>query len=229
VSQGTGSTVAVRGGGLPNPCLVLITDRRRSALPLLDAVAAGVEAGVDAVQLREPDLPRADLLELARALRAITAGRALLLINGDLELALAVGADGVHLSERAPAVGGLRAQAGQRLVVGRSVHSVAAARRAVEEGVDYVQVGAVYATASHPGRAPVGLALVREARAAISMSPGVRRAPLLAIGGITPENAGEVLAAGADGLAVIGAILGSERPGAVVRRFCDVLASAAGE
>lgn len=208
---------------LPHPCLVLITDRRRSRLPLLDAVAEAVAAGVDAVQLRELDLPRDELLALAHSLRRVTTGRSLLLVNGDLALALAADADGVHLPEAGPAVAEVRARGGERLLIGRSVHSVAAAERAAEEGAEYVQVGAVFATASHPGREPSGLDLVRDVRSAVAPL-SVRRTPLLAVGGITPENAAEVLAAGADGLAVIGAILGSERPGAVVRRFREVLA-----
>jgi len=220
----------VSRGELPRPCLALITDRRRSALPLLAAVAAAVDAGVDVVQLREPDLSREELLALARRLWAITAGRAVFVINSEVEVALVVGADGVHLTERGAAIASVRARSGGRLLVGRSVHSVEAARQAADEGADYVQIGAVFATASHPHRPPAGVALVRAVRAAVTVPPSVRRTSLLAVGGITPENAGEVLAAGADGVAVIGAILGSEQPGAMVRRFREVLAAhAAGD
>lgn len=201
---------------LPRPCLVLITDRGRSRLPLLEAIAQAVGAGVDVVQLRAGDLAPDELLALAREIRALTAGRALFVVHSDVTVALAVAADGVHLSERGPPVAEVRARGGERLLVGRSVHSVAAARQAEAEGVDYIQVGAVFATASHPGRAPAGLGLVREVRAAVKL-------PLTAVGGITHENAGQVLAAGADGVAVIGALLGSDDPAGAVRRLRDAL------
>lgn len=190
---------------LPRPCLALITDQARSRLPLLEAIVRAVGAEVGVVQLRAGDLAPGGLLALAREVRAITAGRALFVVHSDVGVALAVAADGVHLSERGPPAAEVRERVGGGCLVGRSVHSVAAARRAAAEGADYVQVGAVFATASHPGRAPSGLELVREVRAAVEL-------PLIAVGGITSENAGQVMAAGADGVAVIGAILGSEDP-----------------
>lgn len=190
-------------------CLALITDHHRSVLPLVDAVEQALRVGIEMVQLRERDLPPAELLPLAAELRKLTLGRALFVINADVELALAVAADGVHLPERGASPARVRARMGSGCLVGRSVHSVEAARQALAEGADYVHVGAVYATESHPGQAPAGLDLVREVRAAVS-------GPVLAVGGITPGNARQVIAAGADGVAVIGAILGSDEPGRAI-------------
>jgi thiamine-phosphate pyrophosphorylase len=197
---------------LPRPCLALITDRRRSALPLVEAVAAAIAAAVDLVQLREGDLAPGELLALALELRTLTARRALFVVNADVALALAVGADGVHLPERGTALAEVRARGGARLLIGRSVHSVAAARHAAAEGADYLQVGAIFPTASHPGHPAAGPDLVRSVRAAVNL-------PLLAVGGITHENAAQVLVAGADGVAVIGAILGRAAPEAATQRL----------
>src|SRR5262249_33327851 len=133
---------------------------------------------------------------LGRALRAVTRGRALLFVNGPPAVARAVDADGLHLPETAPAPSACDWNA----LIGRSVHSVGAARQAQAEGADYLVLGTVFPSRSHPGGAAGGIELVRAARAAVD-------APLIAIGGVTAENAGAVVGAGADGVAVISAIL----------------------
>ncbi len=184
---------------------MLVTDRSLCALPagrqggedgLVAAVKAAVTGGVDAVQLREKDLASQDLLPLARRLREATLGRALLLVNGPLEVALAAEADGVHLPEAAPPVGRPR----DDFLVGRSVHSLEAARRAEAEGVDYLIAGPVYETRSHPGREPAGVSLIQEITQHV-------RTPTLAIGGLTAGRVEEVVRAGAAGIAVISAVL----------------------
>src|SRR5215203_5656261 len=116
--------------------LMLITDTGLLPAAALPAVVETVvAAGVDAVQLRDKALARSERLALGRRLRAVTRGRALLLVNGTVEDARACDADGVHLPETAP-----MPAAGQRtgLIVGRSVHSPAAARAAETEGADYL-------------------------------------------------------------------------------------------
>jgi thiamine-phosphate pyrophosphorylase len=177
---------------------MLVTDRSRcgGADGLVAAVEAAVEGGADAVQLREKDLPPGDLLPLAHRLRQATRGRALLLINGPPDVAIAAAADGVHLPDDAPPV--QRPQQG--FLIGRSVHSLDAARRAEAEGVDYLIAGPVYRTRSHPGREPAGFSLIEEVA-------GVVRAPVLAIGGVTAGRVEEVVRAGASGIAVISAVL----------------------
>ncbi len=184
------------------PCLMLVSDR--SLCPdLVGAVEAAVTGGVDAVQLREKDMPSEELLPLARRLRQAMEGRAvptgrqvLLLVNGSLAVALAAEADGVHLPEDAPPV-----ERPQRsFLIGRSVHSLATARRAEAEGVDYLIAGPVYETRSHPGREPAGLALIEEVTRSV-------RTPTLAIGGVTAGRVEDLVRAGASGVAVISAIL----------------------
>jgi thiamine-phosphate pyrophosphorylase len=184
--------------GLPLPLLMLVAGRGRFTRPdgLLRAVDSAIEGGVNAVQLREKDLPEDQLLDLARRVHDAIAGRALFLVNTSASVAREAGADGVHLPEDAPPV---ERPAGGFLV-GRSVHSRQAAERAAREGVDYLIAGPVYETESHPGVAPAGIRFISEVKAAV-------RVPVIAIGGITAERVAEALHAGADGVAVAGSIL----------------------
>jgi len=205
---------------LPIPCLTLITDRRLcQSLSLGEAVARAVAGGVNVVQLREKDLAAAQLVPLADRLRAITQDKALLIVNSRLDVAQVCGADGVHLPERGPSVAVTRRLAGDGLIIGRSVHSAEEAVKAQEEGADYVQVGAIFPTRSHPGP-PAGLGLLESVAARVTI-------PIVAVGGITAENVGQVMQAGARGAAVISAILDSRSPGASARRLAEALVEAA--
>lgn len=184
----------------PVPCLMLVSDRSlcSGADGLVAAVDAAVRGGADAVQLREKELPPDELLPLASRLREMTrqTAGALLLVNGPLDVALAAAADGVHLPEAAlPAE---RRRPG--FLVGRSVHSEEAARRAEEEGADYLIAGPVYQTRSHPGVQPAGVSLIEQVAGSV-------RVPVLAIGGVTAARVEEVVRAGASGVAVISAVL----------------------
>ena len=182
----------------PVPCLMLVSDRSlcSGAEGLVAAVKAVVRGGADAVQLREKELPPDELLPLASRLREMTRGRALLLVNGPLDVALAAAADGVHLPEAALPVERQR----PGFLVGRSVHSAEAARRAEEEGADYLIAGPVYQTRSHPGVRPAGVSLIEQVAGSV-------RVPVLAIGGVTAARVEEVVRAGASGVAVISAVL----------------------
>ena len=206
-------------GKLTIPCLALVTDRRLChKLSLEEAVAQAVEGGANLVQLREKDLPAAELLALAEKLSAVARGRALFLVNDRLDVALTCAADGVHLPEQGLSVAAARRVAGERFIIGRSVHSVAEAVRAQEEGVDYVQVGTIFASRSHPGQPPAGLSLLEAVAAAV-------RIPILAVGGITTDNVGEAMAAGASGAAVISAILGASSPREAARALAGAMAA----
>ncbi len=205
---------------LPIPCLTLVTDRRLcQSVSLEAAVARAVGGGMNVVQLREKDLAAAELVPLADHLRAITRDKALLIVNSRLDVALLCGADGVHLPERGPSVAVTRRLAGDGLIIGRSVHSAEEAVKAEEEGADYVQVGAIFPTRSHPGP-PAGPGLLESVAARVTI-------PIVAVGGITARNVGEVMQAGARGAAVISAILGSPSPGAAARRLAEAMVEAA--
>ncbi len=205
---------------LPFPCLTLITDRRLcQSLSLGEAVARAVAGGVNVVQLREKDLAAAELVPLADRLRAITQDKALLIVNSRLDVAQVCGADGIHLPERGASVAVTRRLAGDGLIIGRSVHSAEEAVKAQDEGADYVQVGAIFPTRSHRGP-PAGLGLLESVAARVTI-------PIVAVGGITAENVGQVMQAGARGAAVISAILDSPSPGASARRLAEAMVEAA--
>ena len=187
------------------PVLALVTDRTLTPGGLETAVAEALEGGVDLVQLRERDLPAARLLAVAQRLREVTRGRALLFVNDRLDVALACGADGVQLPEDGLPVAEARRLAGPAIAIGRSVHDVAGALAAAQAGADLLLVGTIYPSRSHLGGPVSGPGLISQVRAVLPDFSGL----LLGIGGITSANAGEVLAAGADGVAVISSILGA--------------------
>ena len=190
----------------PEPCLMLVTDCSRLRGRALEVVASlAVEGGATVVQLREPDLPTGELYDLAITLRAVLRGRALLLVNDRVDVALAAGADGVQLPERGLPARAVREIAGAACILGRSVHSAEAAVDAEAGSADFVLAGTIYATASKPEQTPAGVELVRAAVQAV-------RVPVIAIGGVTAENAGELIEAGASGVAVIGAIMDADDP-----------------
>lgn len=174
-----------------------------------------VEAGVTMVQLREKDLPTRDLLSLATALIDAIGGRADLLVNGRADVAFAARAAGVHLPSDGLPIGGARAAIGRSALLGRSVHSVEEAVALSTEDLDYVELGTIFPSRSHPGVPVLGLDAVRRA----SVSP----LPVLAIGGIDARNAASVVAAGACGVAVISAILGAADPGAAAERLAQAV------
>ena len=208
-------------GKLTIPCLALVTDRRLcQTLSLEEAVAQAVDGGANLVQLREKDLPSNELLALADKLRAVTLGRSLFLVNDRLDVALACAADGVHLPEQGLPLAAARRLAPETFIVGRSVHSVAEAVRAQEEGADYVQVGSIFASRSHPDQPAAGLALLEATAAAVTI-------PILAVGGITAANVGEVMQVGASGAAVISAVLGAPSPREAARALAQAMAAAA--
>ena len=171
------------------------------------------------VQLREKDLPGGTLLELARTVKEAIADRALLVVNERVDVALAAGASGVQLGEEALPAAIARDILVPDSLIGRSVHSVAGADEAVAQGADFLVVGTMYSTRSHPGAAPAGPELIRQ----ISRLCDI---PLIGIGGINEENLGEVLAAGATGVAVITRILDAADPEATARKLKQAMSQA---
>jgi len=191
------------------PRLMLVSDRHRFPGSFPDLAALAVAGGVDAVQLREPDLLPQEMVAVALLL-ARGAGLAVpVLVNGSFAVAARFGF-GIHLPEAGPAVAEARRAAGEGTLVGRSVHSPAAARGA--GGADYLLVGNVFPTGSKPGQPPLGL----DGLNAIANATPI---PVLAVGGIDETNAGDVLAAGAHGIAVVAAIAGSADPTGAARRL----------
>ena len=200
---------------LPGLCLVTDSSVPLHA-PLEEVVAEAVSGGVGMVQVREKSLPTGDLYRLAVRLRRATLAKALLMVNDRLDVALAVEADGVHLASHSLPVREAKKIAGERLLVGRSVHSVEEAVVAENDGADYLILGTIYGTASHPGRPPSGPGLIEAVKARVSTH-------VYAIGGINASNADEVMRAGADGVAVIRSILGAPDPCTAAREIAEIV------
>lgn len=174
---------------------------------MLEVLELALAGGVRMVQLREKDLAVRDLLPLAQAVRNLTArAHAKLFINGRMDICLAVDADGVHLrSDRIPA-DTVRKILGPDRWIGVSAHSLDEARRAQEEGADYITLGPIYETPSKaPYGPPIGVHTLQEVRRQIKI-------PIFAIGGIHSHRVSEVMRSGADGIALISAIMKSENP-----------------
>ena len=199
--------------------LQLVTDRTQTrGRDLAVVVAECLAAGLPAVQVREKDLGGGELAGLCRRLRPPTrAHGALLIVNDRVDVALAVGADAVQRTGASLDVEDVRAVAGRRLRIGASVHSLQEAVDAELKGADWVVFGPVFDTPSKRAYGPPQ-GLDRLATVARRL-----KIPVIAVGGITPERAGEVLEAGARGVAVISGILTAPSPAAATARYLDAL------
>lgn len=190
----------------PEPILVLVTDPSRlGGRALGEVVREAVDGGVTAVQLRDKSASYEELLRTGRDVREVIAGRAHLIVNTDVDAAIALDAAGIHLPEDGPPTAGVRARVGHSMRISRAVHSVEAAIRAERDGADVVQAGTLFPTRSKSGAPTLGLDRLRAICDAVHI-------PVIAIGGITPSNAAAALGTGAAGIAVIGAIFDAEQP-----------------
>jgi len=182
--------------------LYLITDRKVATKPLPEAVRLALEGGVKAVQLREKDLPVRELLSLAKELRAITREYgAKLFINDRVDVAVAVGADGVHLGGQSMPVDAVRKVVGKVMKIGVSTHSGEEARAAEAGGADFITFGPIFETPSKAKYGiPVGIDAIKKLKNEVD-------APIFALGGINSGNVNHVVVSGASGIAMISAIL----------------------
>ena len=203
---------------LPDPPLLLVTDRRQARQPLTAVVAAAFAAGCRWVSVREKDLAEDEQMELVRMLRPIAKKHgAMLSLHGDAALAKAAGVDGVHLPAGSDPVAA-RSLLGADKLIGVSIHTATEAETIAPDTADYAIAGPAYETASKPGYGPEigrkGLADI--ARAA--------RVPLIAIGGLNATRAAEVLAAGVVGIAVMGSIMRAADPGQEMKALLATVA-----
>jgi thiamine-phosphate pyrophosphorylase len=168
----------------------------------LDIAMAAVEAGACCVQLRDKSLGGRNLVELAKSIRCAVMGtKVKFIVNDRLDVALAVGADGVHLGQDDIPVSSARAVMGQTAIVGVSVGSVEEAVQGENDGASYVAVGPIFATATKSDAGnPVGLETITAVKNAVSV-------PVVAIGGIGVDNIASVAKAGADAAAVVSAVV----------------------
>lgn len=188
------------------PSLYLMSDRLQTeGRPLPHVIEEALKGGVRIVQLREKDLSARELLTLARDLRELTFKYdARLLINDRIDVALAADADGVHLPSSSFSVEDVRLLLGEDKIIGFSAHSLDEAKKAEEEGVDFVTFSPVYFTLSKANYGePQGLKKLKEVVQNLSI-------PVYGLGGIKAGNIEEVIRTGAHGVALISAIMGAE-------------------
>ena len=204
------------------PSLLLMTDRNNTALPLSDVLAQALQAGCRWIMIREKDLATAELCPVVEA--TVTVAKdfgATVSVNNDFTAASICKVKAVHLPQGQP-VATIRRVMGLDPLIGVSAHSVAEAQLAAAEGANYVTASPVFATDSKPGYGP---ALEPEGLAQIVASV---RIPVLALGGVTAENAASCIAAGAAGVAVMGSVMRAQNPGAIVGDLIAALAAMQG-
>ncbi|WP_020675998.1 thiamine phosphate synthase [Geopsychrobacter electrodiphilus] len=194
------------------PSLYLITDRKLTSPDLLFVLEAALKAGVRLLQLREKDLSPSALRALAGKVLILTRSYgAKLLLNGSLELAIEIGADGVQLGIDTEKVFEARKILGQRALIGFSAHSPQEVEDAASQGADFATFGPVYFTASKAQYGPPqGLNALQELCNTSSI-------PIYALGGINPDRINEVINAGAYGVALISAVMAEGDPHKAVR------------
>jgi thiamine-phosphate pyrophosphorylase len=191
---------------LPDPPLLLVTDRRQARQPLAAVVAAALEAGCRWVSVREKDLPEDEQVILARSLLPLAHRHgAKLTIHGEAALAQLAGVDGAHLPSGVdPAAA--QALLGPDKLIGASIHTVTEAEALDSHCVDYAVAGPAFETPSKPGYGPeIG-------RKGFAVIASAARVPLLAIGGINAARIADLIAAGAAGVAVMGGVMRAADP-----------------
>lgn len=182
--------------------------------PVTWVVEAAVHGGVTAVQLREKSCPMSDFIELGRELKSLLAPLQVpLIVNDRVDIALEIGADGVHIGQRDMDYRRARSLLGRDAIIGLSIETIEQAKAAGPLDVDYLGVGPVFATATKTDAAPpMGLAALAQVRA-------ISRRAIVAIGGIGLENARQAIDAGADGVAVVSALCAADDPERAAREL----------
>ena len=192
------------------PYLMLVTEPMEVAR-LVQVVRKAVAGGVNLVQLRDRSATVSEVIRTTRALQE-SLGETPLLINGSTVAARDAHAAGLHLPESGPKIEDLRREMGPDKWIGRSIHTVENAILSAEAGADYLVAGTIFVSRSHPGAEPAGIAFLKTVCKTVSI-------PVIAIGGITPENAPDCIGAGAAGVAVLSSILHADDPRAAAAQY----------
>lgn len=184
--------------------LYLILDQQHTDREIISAAHEAIEAGVEIIQYREKKLSKKDTLAIAGRLREITRDAGVIfIINDDPAIALAVDADGVHLGQDDISADIARKILGKGKIIGISTHNIEEVSRVKELDIDYIAFGPVFHSNTKLVTFPHGIDGLRNIRASVTI-------PLIAIGGINQENVSDVIKAGADGAAVISAVLSAK-------------------
>lgn len=202
--------------------LYLVTDRGLSrARSTLEIVGAAVKGGVTVVQLREKDCPTREFIEQALTIKDFLKTRNVpFIINDRVDVAQAVKADGVHLGQTDMPLKMAKDILGDRMIIGISAESLEDAVTAEKEGADYLGVSPIFATPTKTDTAtPLGMEGLKEIRKAVNL-------PLVGIGGLNRDNAAEVIRSGADGVAVVSAIVAADDPETAARELKKIVTEA---
>ncbi len=193
----------------------MITDRK-----LVTAVRQALKGGVKAIQLREKDLGTRELLKLAYRMRGLTKKyNTRLFINDRLDIALAVGADGVHLTQNSIPADAVRKVVKKKLLIGVSTHSLKEAREAEKAGTDFITLGPIYQTPSKlKYGTPLGIGTLKKVSREIKI-------PVFAIGGVKARRINELSSAGAYGIAMISEIFGASDIQKKIKELITILES----
>jgi len=197
----------------------VITDRKVAGnRSILDVVRAAIRGGATVVQLREKETTTRDMIEWGQALHEITAAAGIpLIVNDRVDVALAIDAEGVHVGQEDMPAAMARRLIGDDKLLGVSAETIEQAVQAERDGADYLGVGDIFGTPTKPDAGePIGVEGLARIAAKVSI-------PIVGIGGITAENAGAVIQAGAQGVAVISAVVGAADPEAAARRLLQVV------
>lgn len=205
---------------MPDPRIgglyVIIDPAHCRGRPPLDVARAAIAGGASVIQWRDKLRDKGPQAPDARALAGLCRERSVpFIVNDHADLALIVGADGVHLGQSDLPVEAVRTIAADRLMIGASTNNAAEAQHAVAHGADYVAVGAIFPTGTKAVTRPADTDRIAVVKAAVTV-------PVIAIGGINAENIASVAAAGADGAAVISAVCAAEDPEAAARELQSI-------
>ena len=189
--------------------LYAVTDRAWvGKMTLMQQVEAALKNGATCIQLREKDLDEADFLAEARQMAALCRRYGVpFIVNDNVEIAVACGADGVHVGQSDMNASDVRRRIGDGMILGVSAHNVQEAVEAVQNGADYLGLGAVFATATKTDADTMSFETLKAICEAVDV-------PAVAIGGIHPGNVMRLAGSGVDGIAVVSAIFGAQDPGA---------------
>ncbi|HHT9135701.1 MAG TPA: thiamine phosphate synthase [Candidatus Wunengus sp. YC60] len=193
--------------------LYVIISSALAKKPVLETLQEVIKGGADAVQLREKTMPDSEFLTLAKEFRRITSqSKTLFIVNDRAEIAKKADADGLHIGQSDLNISNARMIIGCDRILGVSTHNIVQARKAQQEGADYISVGPIFYTATKDYEPPVGLDYLKEVKREITI-------PFVAIGAINFENLREVLLAGGSRVAICSAIICSDNILEITRSF----------
>ncbi|MFN8523360.1 MAG: thiamine phosphate synthase [Chloroflexota bacterium] len=191
--------------------LYLVTDDRLEDDALLDRLDAALAAGADVVQLRDKRDNRRHTYDVGRRIaERCHAHGAMLIVNDQADLAVVLGAEGVHVGQEDLPAHAVRQVVGERVIIGLSVSHLSEARVVGESGADYIGFGALFPSPTKADAEPAGPDMLEQARPLVKM-------PVVGIGGITADNLAAAIAAGADAVAVVSAVFSAQDPAAATR------------